>query len=120
MKKLIENLAVKFLLSRSGPLMQKGVSAAAAAAATYAATHVEGIENLLPAELLAAVLWTLIDAAITRFGGQVIGANAKTLQRIANSYSRGKLLRVDGYVGPATVAAIASELDAANEDATGQ
>lgn len=120
MKKLIENLAVKFLLSRSGPLIQKGVSAAAAAAATYAATHVDGLENLLPAELVAAILWALIDSLLTRFGGKVIGDHAKTLQRIANSYSSGTPLAVDGYAGPATVAAIARELDAADADAKGK
>lgn len=108
--KMLENLVVKFLLSRSGPLLQKAFSAAAAAVATFAATHVEGIDNLLPAELVAALFWAVFDALLTRFGGKVIGDHAKTLQRIANSYTKGNPLKVDGYIGPVSVDAIATEL----------
>lgn len=110
--KMLENLVVKFLLSRSGPVLQKAFSAAAAAVATFAATHVEGVDKLLPAELLAALFWAVFDALLTRFGGKVIGEHAKTLQRIANSYTKGTPLKVDGYIGPVSVDAIATELAA--------
>jgi hypothetical protein len=110
--KILENFVVKLLLSRSGPVLQKAFSAAAAAVATYAATHVEGLDKLLPAELIAAIFWAAFDALLTRFGGKVIGDHAKTLQRIANSYTKGTPLKVDGYLGPVSVEAIATELAA--------
>jgi hypothetical protein len=110
--KILENFVVKLLLSRSGPVLQKAFSAAAAALATFAATHVESLGQLLPAELIAGIFWAVFDALLTRFGGKVIGDHAKTLQRIANSYTKGTPLKVDGYLGPVSVEAIATELAA--------
>jgi hypothetical protein len=110
--KILENFVVKLLLSRSGPVLQKAFSAAAAALATFAATHVESLGQLLPAELIAGIFWAVFDALLTRFGGKVIGDHAKTLQRIANSYTKSTPLKVDGYLGPVSVDAIATELAA--------
>jgi hypothetical protein len=108
--KILENFVVKLLLSRSGPVLQKAFSAAAAAVATFAATHVEGLDKLLPAELIAAIFWAAFDAMLTRYGGKVIGDHAKTLQRVANSYTKGSPLKVDGFIGPVSVDAITTEL----------
>ena len=114
MKTMLEKFVVKFLLSRSGPVLQKIVSGTAAAAVTYGAAHVPGLEELLPAETMAGLLWLLLDIALTRFGGKILGDHAKTLQRIANKYGSTPMA-VDGYVGPVTTAVIANELHAAKK-----
>ena len=112
MKTFIERQLVRLLLSRGGPLLQKLVTAAAAAAVTYAATK-SGLDVRafgLNEAVVAGLLWGIIDIMVTKLPANIITDYGKQIQALLNTHGRGQHLQLDGYVGPVTVEAAAAEL----------
>jgi hypothetical protein len=111
--KWFEKYVVKLLLSRSGPFIQKAITGAAAAALTYAANKlgfdltVFGVTQ----EVVVAVIWGIIDVAVTKLPADIIREYGANLQKLLNTYSTGSQLKVDGFVGPVTVAQATTELN---------
>jgi len=111
--KWFEKYVVKLLLSRSGPFIQKAITGAAAAALTYAASKlgfdltVFGVTQ----EVVVAVIWGIIDVAATKLPADIIREYGANLQKLLNTYSTGSQLKVDGFVGPKTLAQATTELN---------
>jgi hypothetical protein len=111
--KWFEKYVVKLLLSRSGPFIQKAITGAAAAALTYAASKlgfdltVFGVTQ----EVVVAVIWGIIDVAVTKLPADIIREYGANLQKLLNTYSTGSQLKVDGFVGPKTLAQATTELN---------
>jgi hypothetical protein len=112
MKSFVERQLVKLLLSRGGPLLQKLVTAAAAAAITYLASksgidvRVYGINEAM----LAGIIWGILDVAVTKLPANIIKDYGTQIQRLLNAYNQGSQLKLDGFVGPKTVAQAEAEL----------
>ena len=110
--KWFEKYVVKLLLSRSGPFIQKAITGAAAAALTYAASKlgfdltVFGVTQ----EVVVAVIWGIIDVAVTKLPADIIREYGTQIQNLLNAYSQGAQLKVDGFVGPKTVDLASTEL----------
>jgi hypothetical protein len=112
MKTFIERQLVRLLLSRGGPLLQKAVTAAAAAALTYLATK-SGLDLRalgLNEAVVAGIIWGILDVIVTKLPANVIKDYGAQIQTILNTYGKGTPLKVDGFVGPVTVDAAAAEL----------
>ena len=112
MKTFIERQLVRLLLSRGGPLLQKLVTAAAAAAITYLATK-SGLDVRalgLNEAVVAGIIWGVIDIAVTKLPANVLKDYGTQIQTLLNTHGRGRHLQLDGYVGPVTVEAAAAEL----------
>jgi len=112
MKTFIEKQLVRLLLSRGGPIVQKAVTALAAAALTYIATK-SGLDVRalgLNEAVVAGIIWGILDIAVTKLPANILKDYGAQLQKLLNAYSQGTQLRVDGYVGPKTVEQAASEL----------
>jgi hypothetical protein len=116
MKTFIEKQLVRLLLSRGGPLLQKAVTAAAAAALTYLATK-SGLDLRalgLNEAILAGIIWGILDVIVTKLPANVIKDYGTQIQALLNTHGRGQHLKLDGYVGPVTVEAAAAELASRN------
>jgi len=114
MKNFLERQLVRLLLSRGGPLLQKLVTAAAAAAITYLATK-SGFDVRalgLNEAVVAGVIWGIIDVIVTKLPANILKDYGRQIQALLNAHGRGQHLKVDGYVGPVTVEAAASTLQA--------
>ena len=112
MKTFVERQLVRLLLSRGGPLVQKAVTALAAAAVTYVSQKLGlNVAALgLNEAVLAGIIWAVIDIAVTKLPANILKDYGTQLQKLLNAYSQGTQLKVDGYVGPKTVEQAASEL----------
>jgi len=112
MKAFLERQLVRLLLSRGGPILQKLVTGAAAAALTYIASKTGlDIRALgINEAALAGIIWGILDIAVTRLPANIIKDYGKQIQTLLNSYGKGTQVKVDGFVGPVTVAAAADEL----------
>lgn len=111
MKTFIERQLVRLLLSRGGPLVQKAVTALAAAAVTYIATK-SGLDVRalgLNEAVITGILWGIIDIMVTKLPANIVKDYGRQIQTLLNTYGKTNLT-VDGYVGPVTVAAAADEL----------
>jgi hypothetical protein len=104
----IENIVIRMALSRLGPLITKGITAAAAAAVAYLATKVPGTEQYVNEYVLTGLFWWLLDFAYGKLPTEIQKRYGKELQELLNS--RGGDLKVDGYVGPKTVAVASKEV----------
>jgi hypothetical protein len=114
MKNFLERQLVRLLLSRGGPILQKLVTAAAAAAITYLATK-SGFDVRalgLNEAVVAGVIWGIIDVIVTKLPANILKDYGKQIQALLNTHGRGQHLKLDGYVGPVTVEAAASTLQA--------
>ncbi len=112
MKTFIERQLVRLLLSRGGPIIQKAVTALAAAAVTYVSQKL-GLDVAalgLNEAVLAGIIWAVIDIAVTKLPASVIKDYGVQLQKMLNAYSQSTQLNVDGFVGPKTVAQAQSEI----------
>ena len=112
MKSFVERQLVRLLLSRGGPLVQKAVTALAAAAITYISQKL-GLDIAalgINEAVLAGIIWAVIDIAVTKLPASVIKDYGTQLQKLLNAYSQGNQLKVDGYVGPKTVEQANAEL----------
>ena len=112
MKSFVERQLVKLLLSRGGPLVQKAVTALAAAAITYISQKL-GLDVAalgLNEAVLAGIIWAVIDIAVTKLPANILKDYGAQLQKMLNAYSQGTQLKVDGFVGPVTVAQANAEL----------
>jgi len=112
MKLFIERQLVRLLLSRGGPLLQKLVTGAAAAAITYIArqTGLDVAALGLNEAVVAGIVWGILDIAVTKLPANVIKDYGTQIQTLLNTHGRGQHLKLDGYVGPVTVEAAAAEL----------
>jgi hypothetical protein len=112
MKLFIERQLVRLLLSRGGPILQKAVTAAAAAALTYL-TGKLGVDVTafgLNEAMVGGILWGILDIAVTKLPANILKDYGRQIQALLNTHGRGQHLKVDGYVGPVTVEAAATEL----------
>lgn len=112
MKTFIEKQLVRLLLSRGGPIIQKAVTALAAAAVTYVSGRL-GLDVAalgLNEAVIAGILWGIIDIMVTKLPANIIADYGKQIQSLLNTHGRGQHLTLDGYVGPVTVEAAAAEL----------
>lgn len=112
MKTFVERQLVRLLLSRGGPLVQKAVTALAAAAITYISSKL-GLDVAalgLNEAVLAGIIWAVIDIAVTKLPASVIKDYGTQLQKMLNAYSQDTQLKVDGFVGPKTVEQANAEL----------
>lgn len=112
MKTFIEKQLVRLLLSRGGPIIQKAVTALAAAAVTYVSQRL-GLDVAalgLNEAVIAGILWAVIDIAVTKLPASILKDYGTQLQKLLNAYSQSTQLAVDGYVGPKTVEQAANEL----------
>lgn len=112
MKTFIEKQLVRLLLSRGGPIIQKAVTALAAAAVTYVSGRL-GLDVAalgLNEAVLAGIIWAVIDIAVTKLPASILKDYGAQLQKLLNAYSQGTQLKVDGFVGPKTVEQAATEL----------
>jgi hypothetical protein len=116
MKTFIEKQLVRLLLSRGGPILQKLVTGAAAAAITYIARQTGldiaalGVNEVV----VAGIVWGILDIAVTKLPANIIRDYGKQIQALLNTHGRGQHLKLDGYVGPVTVEAAAAELASRN------
>jgi hypothetical protein len=116
MKTFIEKQLVRLLLSRGGPLLQKLVTGAAAAAITYIARQTGldiaalGVNEVV----VAGIVWGILDIAVTKLPANILKDYGKQIQSLLNTHGRGQHLKLDGYVGPVTVEAAAAELASRN------
>jgi hypothetical protein len=112
MKNFLERQLVRLLLSRGGPLLQKLVTGAAAAALTYIASKTGlDIRSLgLNEAVLTGIIWGILDIAVTKLPADILKAYGVQIQRLLNAYNQGTQLKLDGFVGPVTVAQAAAEL----------
>ena len=110
--KFAERLIVKLLLSKAGPFLQKGVTAAAAAAISYIAAQIPGAESLVSPEVLAGLLWLVLDATVTKLAAGPLKEYARELQEFYNATRPASQppLKVDGFIGPDSVDAITEKL----------
>lgn len=112
MKSFVERQLVRLLLSRGGPLVQKAVTALAAAAITYVSQKL-GLDVAalgLNEAVLAGIIWAVLDIAVTKLPANILKDYGVQLQKMLNAYSQGTQLKVDGFVGPVTVAQANAEL----------
>jgi hypothetical protein len=116
MKTFIERQLVRLLLSRGGPILQKLVTGAAAAAITYIARQTGldiaalGVNEVV----VAGIVWGILDIAVTKLPANILKDYGKQIQSLLNTHGRGQHLKLDGYVGPVTVEAAAAELASRN------
>ena len=92
-------------------LVSVGV-ALAAAAVTYVSQKL-GLDVAalgLNEAVLAGIIWAVIDIAVTKLPASVIRDYGTQLQKMLNAYSQGAQLKVDGFVGPVTVAQAQAEI----------
>jgi hypothetical protein len=112
MKNFLERQLVRLLLSRGGPILQKLVTGAAAAALTYIAAK-SGLDIRalgVNEAVIAGIIWGILDIAVTRLPANILKDYGKQIQSLLNTHGRGQHLKLDGYVGPVTVEAAATEL----------
>jgi hypothetical protein len=114
MKNFLERQLVRLLLSRGGPLLQKLVTGAAAAALTYIASKTGlDVRSLgLNEAVLTGIIWGILDIAVTKLPADILKAYGVQIQKLLNAYNQGTQLKLDGFVGPVTVAQAEAELRA--------
>ena len=110
--KFAEKIVVKLLLSKAGPILQKGVTAAAAAAIAYIAAQIPGSESLVTPEVLVGLIWLVLDSLVTNLAAGPLKEYAKELQEFYNVTrpATKPALDVDGFIGPVTVEAVTEKL----------
>jgi hypothetical protein len=110
--KFAERLVVKLLLSKAGPFVQKGVTAAAAAAISYIAAQIPGAESLVTPEVLAGLLWLVLDATVTKLAAGPLKEYARELQEFYNATRPADkpALKVDSWLGPVATEAITEKM----------
>ena len=112
MKSFVERQLVRLLLSRGGPIVQKAVTALAAAAITYISQKL-GLDIAalgINEAVLAGIIWAVIDIAVTKLPANILKDYGVQLQKMLNAYSQGTQLAVDGFIGPKTVDLANAEL----------
>lgn len=112
MKSFLEKQLVRLLLSRGGPIVQKAVTALAAAAITYVSQKL-GLDIAalgINEAVLAGIIWAVIDIAVTKLPANILKDYGTQLQKMLNAYSQNTQLAVDGFVGPKTVDLANAEL----------
>jgi hypothetical protein len=112
MNKILEPIIVKLVLSQAGPYIQKAVTAAVAAAIAWLAKTLPGAEAVITPEVLAPIIWLLLDSVVTRLAAGPLKKYAKPLQTKYNEERPKSLppLKVDGYIGAVSAEAIAKQL----------
>lgn len=104
----LETTIVKMAISKSGPLVTKGITALVAAAIAFLAQKIPGIEVYLNEYVLTGILWLLVDYAYGLIPANITKKYGKEIQQALND--AGATVKVDGYVGPQTLQAAATNL----------
>jgi len=99
----LETAIVKMAISKSGPLVTKGVTALVASAVAILAQKLPGVEVYLNEYVLTGILWVLVDYAYGLVPANISKKYGKEIQQMLND--AGATVDVDGYVGPQTVQA---------------
>lgn len=111
--KFAERYIVKLLLSKAGPYVQKGVTAAATAAAAYIASKLPGADILLNPEVIIGLIWLTLDSVVTQLAAGPIKEYGKEVQEAYNSVrpQHTPAITVDGFVGPVTAEVVTEKLN---------
>lgn len=104
----LESAIVKMAISKSGPLVTKGVTALVAAAIAFLAQKIPGIEVYLNEYVLTGILWLLVDYAYGLIPANITKKYGKEIQQVLND--AGATVKIDGYVGPQTLQAASTNL----------
>jgi hypothetical protein len=105
MPPFFQHWVVSLALSRSGPVLLKAVTAAAAFGSAKAAFLIPGLNQVITPEVLTGVLWCVIDAAVNRLPASILTEYGKDIQTSLNV--AGANLKVDGIPLAKTAAAAA-------------
>jgi hypothetical protein len=110
--KFLERQIVKLVLKRSGPYVQKLITLGAAAGAAALAKQIPGAEQIITPELLALLLWVILDALVTNIPGEILTKYGKEIQSTYNAVRPSQLppLEEDGFVGPVTAEKVVTEM----------
>lgn len=107
--RFVENWVVRMAITRSGAVVTKAVSAAIAWGVSSLAEKVPGVEQYVNEYVLAGLLFWVIDYAYNLLPQEIQKRYGAELQAAVNDIRR-VYLKVDGYVGPVTVATVRDEL----------
>lgn len=97
----IEDIFVKLVISKSGPAIQKAISAIVAGVVGFASTKLPGSETFLTPTVVGGLTWALVDYLITLVPGHILSKYGKELQQVLDD--AGANVKVDGFVGRQTV-----------------
>jgi hypothetical protein len=111
--KFIETRLVKIFLSKAGPFLTMGISAAGAAASTYLGKQIPGLEQIITPELVAGITFVLLNAIISQLPVEVTKTYSKEIQTILNK--SGQDLTVDGLALAKTTEAVKETANVDNE-----
>jgi len=106
----VETAIVKAALSKSGPIIQKGVAFAAAAIATLLAKEIPGIDQYINTPVLIGVIWTIVDAGLNAIPNTIIKKYNTEIQTVL--VSAGANIKVDGLALSNTTAAVVATAEA--------
>jgi len=108
-----KEIVVKLILSKSGPFIQKGITAAAAFVVTWLSTKLPGVESSLTPDVIAGLLWLAFDTVATKLAAGPLKEYAGQLQEIVAE--NGVNVKRDNYIGPVMVETIKQEIKAAKK-----
>jgi hypothetical protein len=92
--KFIETRLVKIFLSKAGPFLTMGLSAAGAAASAYVGKQIPGLEEVITPELIAGIAFVILNAVISQLPVEVTKTYGKEIQGALNHAGQG--LKIDG------------------------
>jgi hypothetical protein len=92
--KFIETRLVKIFLSKAGPFLTMGLSAAGAAASAYVGKQIPGLEEVITPELIAGIAFVILNAVISQLPVEVTKTYGKEIQGALNH--AGQDLKIDG------------------------
>jgi hypothetical protein len=92
--KFIETRLVKIFLSKAGPFLTMGLSAAGAAASAYVGKQIPGLEEVITPELIAGIAFVILNAVISQLPVEVTKTYGKEIQGALNHARQD--LKIDG------------------------
>lgn len=99
----LETKIVNVFLSRGGPLLQKGITLAVAAAVAYLAQKLPGTEQYINETVLTGIIWLGLDWAYGMLPASIIQKYGTSIQKTLND--AGANIKVDGSALSQTAAA---------------
>jgi hypothetical protein len=111
--KFIETRLVKIMLSKAGPFLTMGLSAAGAAASAYVGKQIPGLEEVITPELIAGIAFVILNAIISQLPVEVTKTYGKEIQGALNH--AGQDLKIDGLALSKTAQAAESVSQSAIE-----
>lgn len=101
---MIQKLLVQLALSKGGPLVINLISALAAFLSVKAANLLPGSENIFTPEIIAALVFLVVNEILSYLPAKVLKDYGKQIQTLLNE--TGARLKVDGLVLVKTAEAV--------------